>query len=423
MPRFEGATLSIHWQPGGAPAECVRVREAKRTMWLAGGVVAAAAWMSGCGSTGTSDAKAQANKPSDVNAGLNALSRGEQPSQEELQKFIERSAVDMEELKQAQLERQRRLAEARLARAGLPETDAPAEPEVASAPTEGTAPSTEAPPPSLALNAEARKAEATTQDRVKALAAELRKAISDKADDPEGAMPRYLALAMLEMLSASEQGINTDSLALPSLDKLTDKEKQAVNSVRELLEALARDPGAAGDPQKVAELFARSMDALSGAQNVRIARAELCSKVEAFGRFKPFEGTQFLAGQANRVIVYTEVDKYAYRDLLGDASSTSSGSGDRWSVELSQELRLYNADGSMLAWRKPEETVIEKSRNKRRDFFITQMIELPRTLTVGPYSMKVIVRDRVGGGVSETVIPISIVADRTLVNAGEGKVQ
>jgi hypothetical protein len=396
------------------------VREAKLKVWLAGGVVATAAWIGGCGSTG-GEPKAQANKPSDVNAGLNALARGEQPTQEELQKFIERSAVDMEELKQAQLERQRRLAEAKLARADLPDNSMPAEAEATPAPTEEAAAAT--PPPSLALNAEARKAEATTQDRVKALAAELRKAIGEKADDPEGAMPRYLALAMLEMLSASEAGINTDSLALPSLDKLTDKEKQAVNSVRELLEALARDPGAAGDPQKVAELFARSMEALSGAQNVRIARAELCSKVEAFGRFKPFEGTQFLAGQSNRVIVYTEVDKYAYRDLQGDASSTSGTSGDRWSVELSQELRLYNADGSMLAWRKPEETVTERSRNKRRDFFITQMIELPRTLTVGPYTMKVIVRDRVGGGVSEAVIPISIVADRALVNAGGEKVQ
>jgi len=397
------------------------VREAKLKVWLAGGVVAAAAWIGGCGSTG-GEPKAQANKPSDVNAGLNALARGDQPTQEELQKFIERSAVDMEELKQAQLERQRRLAEAKLARADLPDNSTPAEAETTPAPTEEAAAA--APPPSLALNAEARKAEATTQDRVKALAAELRKAISDKADDPEGAMPRYLALAMLEMLSASEAGINTDSLALPSLDKLTDKEKQAVNSVRELLEALARDPGAAGDPQKVAELFARSMDALSGSQNVRIARAELCSKVEAFGRFQPFDGTQFLAGQSNRVIVYTEIEKYAYRDLQGDATSTpSAGSGDRWSVELSQELRLYNADGSMLAWRKPEETVTERSRNKRRDFFITQMIELPRTLTVGPYTMKVIVRDRVGGGVSETVIPISIVADRALVNAGGEKVQ
>ncbi|MGH7243156.1 MAG: hypothetical protein ACREJD_07050 [Phycisphaerales bacterium] len=395
------------------------MRDAKLKMWLAGSAVAVATLVGGCGSTG--EHKAEANKPSDVNAGLNALARGDQPSQEELQKFIERSAVDMEELKQAQIERERRLAQARLARADLPDPKAPEAAVAQTAP--GDARAGDAPPPSLSLNAETRKAEATTQDRVRALAAELRKAISEKADDPEGAMPRYLALAMLEMLAASEQGINSDSLSLPSLDKLTDKERSAVNSVRELLEALAKDPSAAGDPQRVAELFAKSMEALSGAQNVHVTRAELCSKVEAFGRFKPFEGTQFLAGQSNRVIVYTEVEKYAYRDLQTDSSGGAGTGGDRWSVELSQELRLYNADGSMLAWRKPEETVSERSRNKRRDFFITQMIELPRTLTVGPYSLKIIVRDRVGGGVSETVIPISIVADQMLVNASETKTQ
>lgn len=393
------------------------MREAKLKAWLAGGTVAVAAWIGGCGTTGV-EPKAEANKPSDVNAGLNALARNQQPTQEELQKFIEQSAVDMEELKQAQIERERRLAQARLARADLPPAPTP-EPEAAAPVSDGSTTS-ETPAPSLALNAEIQKAEATTQDRVKALAAELRKAIGERADDPEGAMPQYLALAMLEMLAASEQGVNPDSVALPSLDKLTEKERAAVNSVRELLESLARDPSAAGDPQKVAQLFARSMEALSSAQNVRIARAELCSKVEAFGRFKPFEGTQFLAGQANRVIVYTEIEKYAYRDLQGDGAGSGGGaSGDRWSVELSQELRLYNSDGSMLAWRKPEEAVTERSRNKRRDFFITQMIELPRTLTVGPYSLKVIVRDRVGGGVSEAVIPVSIVADRALVNAPE----
>ncbi|MBS0188107.1 MAG: hypothetical protein JSS51_08555 [Planctomycetes bacterium] len=358
--------------------------------------------------------KAQANKPSDVNAGLNALAKNEQPTQEELKRFIDESAVNLEELKQVQLERERRLAQAKLARAELPETK-PEQPEIAAAPTE-TAKAEEAPPPNVGLASQIQKEEQTTQDRMRALAAELRKAIADKADDPEGAMPRYLALAMLEMLSASERGMNPDSVSLPSLDKLNEKERAAVNSVRELLESLARDPGAASDPQRFAELLAKSMDALSGTQAVRISRAELCSKVEAFGRFRPFEGNQFMAGQANRVIVYTEIDKYAYRDLQTDSEPSN---GDRWSVELSQELRLYNADGSMLAWRKPEESVVEKSRNKRRDFFITQMIELPRTLTVGPYSLKVIVRDKVGGGVSEVVIPISIVADQTLVNAAE----
>ncbi len=371
------------------------------------GVAAGVAALAGCAGSGS---KAQANKPSDVNAGLNALAKGDQPSAEDLQKFMQQSALDMEELKKAQAERQRKMAEARLTQASLPE-EKPEPAPVAVAPAEEPAPDAGA--PSVGLNAQTKQADQSTQDRVRALAAELRKAINEKAGDPESAMPQYLALAMLEMLSARERG--ADSASLPALEKLSEKERAAVESVRELLESLARDPSAAGDPARVAALFAKSMEALNNAQSVRIARAELCSKVEAFGRFKPFDNAMFMAGQSNRLIVYTEVEKYGYRDL--QSPGESGGNGDRWSVELSQELRLYNADGSMLAWRKPEESVTERSRNKRRDFFITQMIELPRTLTVGPYSLKVIIRDKVSGGVSEAVLPINIVADPALAAA------
>lgn len=373
----------------------------------------------GCGTSGSNTASPKATN---VNAGLNALAKDEKPTTEELQRFIEQSAIDMEELKHAQLERERRLAQAKLNQAALPESAAP--PVDPAAPAEAVKPETPA-APNAGLSAQLKQQEPSTQDRVRALAAELRNAIIEKNDDPETALPRYLALAMLEMLSASEQGIDPEAIALPSMDKLSPKEKQALNSVRDLLESLARDPASAGDPQKVAALFGRAMEALANAQTVRISRAELCSKVEAFGRFTPFENKTFLAGQSNRVIVYTEVDKYSFRDLQ-NAESTSDprdGKNVRWSIELSQELQLYNADGSMLAWRKPEESVVERSLNKRRDFFITQMIELPRTLTVGPYSLKIIIRDKVGGGVSEAVLPVNIVVDKTLVTASEARAQ
>ncbi|MBS0190064.1 MAG: hypothetical protein U0573_00915 [Phycisphaerales bacterium] len=366
--------------------------------------------LSGC--AGSSGAKPAGSGPS-VNAGLNALAANEKPSTEELQRFIEQSAIDMEELKNAQAQRDRKLAQARLTQATLPETP-PSPPETPAPEAQPEPPPVT--PPNVGLNAQAKPPEPTTRDRVGALASELRKTLLEKNDDPESALPRYLALAMLEMLSASEQGIDPDAVALPSFDKLSDKERAALNSIRDLLESLARDPGAAGDPQKVSALFARSLEALANSQTVRITRAELCSRVEAFGRYTPFESHAFLAGEANRVIVYTEVDKYAFRELQGEKNA-------RWSVELSQELQLYNADGSMLAWRRPEEPVQERSLNKRRDFFITQMIELPRTLTVGPYTLKVIVRDKVGGGVSEAVVAVNIVADKAIVAAGDARSQ
>lgn len=381
----------------------------------AGLAVVAAVGLVGCAGGGGGEGGLSANRPRDVNAGLNALASEERPTPDELHKFIERAATDLEDLKAAQEERRRRLAQANLK---LPEekpaeSSAPAEaaggattnPETATNSSLTALAGTETP----AHETPAAAAAPSAQDRVRALTAELRSLINQQVSDPESSVSSALAMAMLEMLASQEGGGGA-----PSMANLSDRERQAVQSVRELIDGLARDPAAASDPSRVAQMLAKSMDALASAQSVRVARAELCRKVEAFGRFTPFETNAFLAGQAHRIIIYTEAANFGYRDLGEGAKN-----GDRWAVELGQELQLYTGDGSMLAWRKPEQTVLEPSRNKRRDFFITQMVELPRTLTVGPYSLKVVLRDRVTGAKSEAIIPIQIVADQALVRGEE----
>jgi hypothetical protein len=342
------------------------------------------------------------------------LANDNRPPPDELHKFIERAATDLEDLKAAQEERRRRLAQANL----TPPVDVPAANPANPAPDPAaTTDPKAAPDSSLASLAGAATtpqpapastqatAQPTAQDRVRALAAELRTALNQQVRDPESSVSSALALAMLEMLSAQESGGG----GAPSMANLSERERQAVQSVRELIDTLAKDPAAASDPSRVSQMLARSMDALASARSVRVARAELCQRVEDFGRFKPFDLNTFVAGRPHRVIVYTEIENYAYRDLGSEATG-----GNRWSVELGQELQLYTGDGSMLAWRKPEEATGENSRNKRRDFYITQMVELPRTLTVGAYSLKVVLRDKVSGARSEAIIPIQIVADEAL---------
>ncbi|MCG8403178.1 MAG: hypothetical protein MJA84_16535, partial [Firmicutes bacterium] len=63
--------------------------------------------------------------------------------------------------------------------------------------------------------------------------------------------------------------------------------------------------------------------------------------------------------------------------------------------------------------------ITDVSRNVRRDFFLVQMIELPKRLTLGEFALKVRVTDEHGQTRDETTIPIEIVADQSLVNAGE----
>jgi hypothetical protein len=54
---------------------------------------------------------------------------------------------------------------------------------------------------------------------------------------------------------------------------------------------------------------------------------------------------------------------------------------------------------------------VDTSRNKRRDFYLINRIELPSTLSIGRYQLKVIMRDLVSGAEAEAIIPIEIVAE------------
>lgn len=194
---------------------------------------------------------------------------------------------------------------------------------------------------------------------------------------------------------------------------LTSQERTTLSAVRALGAALGQE-GKPTDPVKAARLVEGVLGVLREGAALRIATAALCTRVNGFGQYEPFAEYTFLAGRTTRMIVYAEVENFGHRAAHGDdpgmetLTSTSSG---YVAVELSQELRLWHdADGSM-QWRKPEQTVIEVGRNKRRDFYLVQQVELPPTLSVGKYNLKVTIRDKVTGSVDERSIPIKIVAD------------
>lgn len=151
-------------------------------------------------------------------------------------------------------------------------------------------------------------------------------------------------------------------------------------------------------------------DALTAWRPLSIEQIKLCTKVEGYGVYselKQFGGEhKFLAGRPARMIVYVEP---------GNFQHTSVSREGVWGqeVRLTQDLRLYHAakDADTLVWRKPDQEITDFSRNRRRDFFIVQVIELPANLSVGAYRLKVILTDKANSAVAETIVPIEIVAD------------
>jgi hypothetical protein len=262
--------------------------------------------------------------------------------------------------------------------------------------------------------------DARVSEHVEALA----KALRERAQGSTHPLADYAAAAALESL---KPGLMADAEApsSPIWSSLSPSERATLSSVRVAAAGLARLREADADPAQFERDLERARAPFSSSAGVTIARASLASRVEGFGRDVPFASTTFVAGRPTRAILYVEMGRFGHRPARasdpGFAALSQSPAGGRgegepvaYAVELTQELALFNATDSTAVWTRPEQTVTDVSRNKRRDFFLVREIELPANLSVGSYTLRVTVRDRSASGAeaAETSIPITIVAER-----------
>lgn len=262
-------------------------------------------------------------------------------------------------------------------------------------------------PASLALEDESASA---TPSRIDDLFAQLDAAMGQEL--ASSSEPFRAAVAKVALAAA--QGRDPAHALLPesaAAQQLSPAERQSVMAVAQLLSSLlSPDTATAAQRTKVLD---RLTEQLGQNLGVTIPRAVLCTQVDGFGKYQPFSSTNFLAGQSIRALVYVEVDHFKHRPI-DNSSLGGLKSQDHWSVEISEELKLLHKGDDRLAWRRPAEKVVETSRNKQRDFYLLTEIELPPTLSIGSYQLKVIIRDEVGNSRAESSIPIGIVADPAL---------
>lgn len=194
---------------------------------------------------------------------------------------------------------------------------------------------------------------------------------------------------------------------------LTDEQRDVINAFRELVVGLAE-----GDdrPGILTDLATNLGNGFLRARPMRI-QATLAAKVTGYGQYVPLDVRRIQQGKPMRAVVYTEVTRFTQRPVReSPASSESAQPGDKWAVELSQELQLIHDVDGVKAWQQKEQPVLETSRSYRTDFYLVQTITLPSTLSIGRYQLKVIVRDKASGHVDEVILPIEVVADPTLVS-------
>lgn len=176
---------------------------------------------------------------------------------------------------------------------------------------------------------------------------------------------REMLAALMDGLSNFRSGVRTDQNMLLS------------KKVRPLLDLAAR---------------------LSSQADLTIPSIALCRKVSGFGTYEPMEA-RFVAGNRSEAIVYCEV---------GNVSSQQNQQGI-WESRLTQEAVLYTEDGQRI-WSNPPRAIVDKSRNRRRDFCVAQLLVLPPNLSINRYILKVTVKDEQAKRMAEAAMPIQIVA-------------
>lgn len=185
-------------------------------------------------------------------------------------------------------------------------------------------------------------------------------------------------------------------------DALSPAEQTQFEAARSLLDAMRtseENPDAAAD---AAEQIARD---LAEQMPLRLDRAVLCSRVEGFGQYTQFQGNKFLAGRVHRVILYVELSRFGHTVIPGT-------DGDpRYTVDLTQRVEIYHQPDGVLAMATPTLADRRVSRNRFHDYYVVTAIDLPSTLTVGQYDVRVTMRDRSDDSMAEVVVPLTIVAD------------
>ncbi len=241
-------------------------------------------------------------------------------------------------------------------------------------------------------------------DRVRQLIVQLSRELYRKAAYSDEPLRDLLLIAATSMLDPDR------ALATEAIGVLTQREREILEGMQAFFSDLGSQLQATGDPEVVvfaADALGRS---LASHPQLSVATAALCSRVGGFGDYDEFSRNDagrysFLAHSGQQVVVYVEVDDY----------QSERDDKEQWVTELSQQLVIYSDRDGIPVWREDWQVGVDASKNRRKDFFIVQLITLPRQLSVGRDQLKILLRDRKSGAEAETAVELEMIADPRMV--------
>ena len=141
--------------------------------------------------------------------------------------------------------------------------------------------------------------------------------------------------------------------------------------------------------------LADALNHLGKASSLEVRRLAFCKAVNGFANIEQFEKYTFKPGE--QVILYAELENLKYEETI-----------DGYKTSLSVGYQIYDAKDHRIENQAPSSSE-ECSRALRRDYYVSQVINLPtKSLYPGRHILKLTVEDKLGQKYGESTIEFDV---------------
>ncbi len=268
---------------------------------------------------------------------------------------------------------------------------APVLPVVQSVTVHSAAPLPEPPSPdaqAVGVNTAIEPSLPEEQEGLDGMIERLREHVAEHPNDTESVW----RLVLLELARGDDIRVREylDGVARETGDTIS----TTADVLRTVREALC-EPGPASD--RALEAIQRLRSHFTRDAELLIPNVALCIRVSAFGVYDEMDPSALVPFHSNPVIVYSELRNF-HSERTEDAL---------YRVTLSSRLEVLTADGRSL-WTHEEPQIVDRSRQRREDFFLAQRVSLPADLGPGEYVLKVMIEDTTAAKATEATLPFRI---------------
>ncbi len=190
---------------------------------------------------------------------------------------------------------------------------------------------------------------------------------------------------------------------------LSSEDRQLLETMQTWFADVGEDLGNGQDPWVVMEAASDSLQKqLKRNPELKLPSVALCTRVGVFGDYDEWgnrtgnETYTFIAHAGQPVIIYAEMEGVSSR--LDEQRL--------WETITSQHLVIYSDRDGIPLWEEQWQTASDRSQVRRKNYFTTQIVELPPALSAGNYHLRLRVRDERSGEETERRIQFTMSSAR-----------